>query len=153
MRWRQDFVAEVSQSLQQLGLRACPVCGSSDSLGVGHFPLFLVDGGPPPGAEDVPLGKDRDHDITFAIRIECSTCGHLMLFNAEKYRASDEAIMVRELPEEESRMGELPCPGIAGVLVGRARHRGRGSAVVRRARRLLCSVIPYAAASAMWWPG
>ena len=113
MRWHQNFMAEVSQSLHQLGLRACPVCGSPDSLGVGHFPLFLVDGGPPPNAEDVPLGKDRDHDITFAVRIECTVCGHLMLFNAERYRTGDEAIMVRDLPEEESRVGELLSPEVA----------------------------------------
>ena len=99
MRWHQNFMAEVSQSLHQLGLSACPVCRSPDSLGVGHFPLLLVDGGPPPNAEDVSLGKDRDHDITFAVRIECAVCGHLMLFNAERYRTGDEAIMVRDLPE------------------------------------------------------
>ena len=40
MRWRQTFIAEVSQALQQLGLRACPVCGSAEGLGIGRFPAF-----------------------------------------------------------------------------------------------------------------
>ena len=106
MRWRQSFIAEVSQSLQQLGLRACPVCGSADSLGVSRLPLLLADGGPPPDGDDVPLGKDRDHDITFAVRIECTACGHLMFFNAERYRTGDEGIMTQELAEEESQVGE-----------------------------------------------
>ena len=102
MRWRQNFMAEVSRSLQQLGLRVCPVCCSSDTLAVGHFPLLLADGGPAPEAEDVPLGRDRDHDVTFAVRIECTACGHLMLFNAERYRTGDEHILVQELTGDES---------------------------------------------------
>jgi hypothetical protein len=53
MRWRQSFIAEVSQALQQLGLRACPVCGSADALGIGRFSVFLLDGGPPP-TETIP---------------------------------------------------------------------------------------------------
>ena len=28
MRWHRSFLAAVGQRLQQLGLRACPVCGS-----------------------------------------------------------------------------------------------------------------------------
>ena len=86
MRWRQTFIAEVSQALQQLGLRACPVCGSAEGLGIGRFPAFWLDGGPALGCDDLPLGEDHDYPLTFAIRIECTTCGHLMLFNAEKYR-------------------------------------------------------------------
>lgn len=42
MRWHQSFMAEVSQALQQLGLRACPVCGSAASLGMSPFPVVLV---------------------------------------------------------------------------------------------------------------
>jgi hypothetical protein len=96
MRWRHSFIAEVSQALQQLGLRACPVCGSGDALGIGRFPVYVLDGGPPPGGEDLLLGGDDDHDLTFAVRIECTACGHLMLFNAQKYRTGQEPILVRE---------------------------------------------------------
>ena len=104
MRWRQSFIAEVSQALQQLGLRACPVCGSADALGVGRFPVFVLDGGPRPDSDDPSLGED--HDLTFAVRIECTACGHLMLFNAQKYRTGDEPILVRERADEEGQLRE-----------------------------------------------
>ena len=105
MRWTQSFLAEVSQALQQLGLTACPICGSADALGIGRFPTVLAEGGPPPDGEDPPLGQDRDYDLTFAVRIECTACGHLMLFNSTKYRTGDEPILVRDRAEEE---GQLP---------------------------------------------
>ena len=101
MRWCQSFIAEVSQALQQLGLRTCPICGSADALSIGRFPAFLFDGGPPPDADDLSLGEDHDYDLTFAVRIECTACGHLMLFNALKYRTADEPVLVRERAEEE----------------------------------------------------
>lgn len=110
MRWRQSFIAEVSQALQQLGLRACPICGSADALGIGPFPAFLVDGGPPPNSDDLPLGDDHDYDLTFAVRIECAACGHLMFFNALKYRTGDEPILVRERAEDESQLRERLPP-------------------------------------------
>lgn len=96
MRWRQSFIAEVSQALQQLGLRACPICGSAEALGIGRFPAFLLDGGSAPDGDDLLLGEDHDYDMTFAVRIECTACGHLMLFNAQKYRTGDEPILVPE---------------------------------------------------------
>jgi hypothetical protein len=107
MRWRKAFMAEVSEALQQLGLQACPVCGSADSLGMGRFPVLLVDAGFPPDDDDFPVtGDNRDGDMTFAVRIECTTCGHVMLFNSERYRRGDEKIMVRGHAEEESQVGD-----------------------------------------------
>ena len=106
MRWRQSFVAEVSRALQQLGLRACPVCGSADALHIGRFPAFFLEGGPPSDVDDVSIGEDDDCHLTFAVRIECTVCGHLMLFNAEKYRAGHEPILVRERVEEEGQLQE-----------------------------------------------
>jgi hypothetical protein len=113
MRWRRSFVAEVSQELQQLGLKVCPVCGSADALGIGRSPVFLLDGGPPTGGDDLPLGEDRDYDLTLAVRIECTTCGHLMLFNASNYRTEDEEILVREPAEESLPVRESLLPGLA----------------------------------------
>ena len=106
MRWCQSFIAEVSQALQQLGLRACPICGSGDTLGIGRFPVFLLDGGPAPDRDDLSLGEDDDYDLTFAVRIECTACGHLMLFNADKYRTADEQILVRDRAAEEGQLRE-----------------------------------------------
>ena len=106
MRWCQSFIAEVSQALQQLGLRACPICGSADALGIGRFPVFLLDGGPAPGRDGLSLGEDHDYDLTFAVRIECAACGHLMLFNADKYRTGDEQILARDRAEEQGQLRE-----------------------------------------------
>jgi len=92
MRWRQTFVAEIFESLQQLGLRACPVCGSVESLNIGEFPVVLVDGDFSSEAEALTSGEERG-DLTFAVRVECGTCGHLMLFNAQKFRTGDEKII------------------------------------------------------------
>ena len=118
MQWRQAFLAEVSETLQQLGMRACPVCGSAESLTIGCSPvllvdagfpfsrasLLLVDAGFPSGNDDLLLGDDSG-GVTFAVRVECTTCGHLMLFNAQKYRTGNKKIMVLT-EEEESQLGE-----------------------------------------------
>lgn len=106
MRWRQSFLAEVWQSLRQLGLVACPVCGLPDSLGVGHLPTLLVDGDFPPGIDDISAGEDRGGDLTFAVRIECAACGYLMLFNALKLRTADEKIIAPEGTEQQGQLGQ-----------------------------------------------
>jgi hypothetical protein len=64
----------------------------------------LLDGRVPPDDDDLLLGEDHDYDLTFAIRIECTACGHLMLFNALKYRTGDEPILVRERAEAEGQL-------------------------------------------------
>ena len=114
MRWRQTFMTEVAEALQHLGLAACPVCGSTESLSMSRFPVLVIEAGFPPGedgglpGEDgFPCGEDDRGDMTFAVRVECTTCGHLMLFNAERYRTGDEKIMVQGLTgEEERRLGD-----------------------------------------------
>ena len=58
-----------------------------------HFPVLLVDGRFPPETDALPLGDYHEGDLTFAVRIECATCGHLMLFNAQRYRSGDEKIL------------------------------------------------------------
>jgi hypothetical protein len=88
-------MAEVSGTLQLLGLKACPVCGSSEPLHMSCFPVLLVDGRFPV-TDALPLGELPDGDLTFAVRLECLTCGHLMLFNAERYRTGDEKILVED---------------------------------------------------------
>jgi hypothetical protein len=107
MRWRRTFVAEVFDTLQQLGLKACPVCGSPESLDISPFPVVLVDGRFPPGPGPLPYGDRCEGDLTFAVRVECGTCGHVMLFNAQKYRTGDEKIlMLGPTEDEESSLGE-----------------------------------------------
>jgi DNA-directed RNA polymerase subunit M/transcription elongation factor TFIIS len=94
MRWRQTFMTEVMGSLQRLGLRACPVCGSDESLSMSRSPVFLVDGESPPDEDAPARDEHNDGELTFAVRVECSTCGHLMLFNALRYRTADEKILI-----------------------------------------------------------
>ena len=93
-------MAEVHQSLQQLGMKACPVCGSEESLSMSPFPVLLVEGKSPPDADDLPLGEDRDGDLTFAVRVGCATCGYLMLFDSARYRTGNEKILVLGLERE-----------------------------------------------------
>jgi hypothetical protein len=100
MRWRQAFMAEVHQSLQQLGMTACPVCGSAESLSMSPFPALLVEGEFPPDADDLPLGEDRHGDLIFAVRVGCATCGYLMLFDSARYRTGNEKILVLGLKRE-----------------------------------------------------
>ena len=70
---------------------------------------YLVDGEFPPKVGGLPLEADFDRQVTFAVEIECTTCGHIMLFNAERYRTGDEAIMVAGLTdEEEDRLEKYP---------------------------------------------
>jgi hypothetical protein len=45
--------------------------------------------------------------LTFAVRVECGTCGHVMLFDAQRYRTGNEKILMLGLTEdEESPLGE-----------------------------------------------
>ena len=103
MRWRESFLAEVSQSLRQLGLKASPVCGLVDSLDVGQLPVLLLDGGFFRRIDDHPPARDCDADLSFAIRIECTACGYLMLFNAQRFRTADEKIIVPGETDEEGQ--------------------------------------------------
>jgi Zn ribbon nucleic-acid-binding protein len=106
VRWRRTFMDEVSQGVQQLGVQACPVCGLSDSLAMGRMPVLLVEGEYPPRVGDRPMEEDRDRQLTFAIKVECTSCGYLMLFNSERYRHGDEQTIVLGLTEEQERQLE-----------------------------------------------
>ena len=97
MRWHPSFLAAVGQRLQQLGVRACPVCGRADSLRVSPFPVLLTDDRPAAPA------RAREHwdDITVAVKAGCTGCGHWVLFNSLKFRAVQDRIMLFEADEEE----------------------------------------------------
>jgi len=100
-------MAEVTRTLQQLGMKICPVCGFAKSLNMNDIPVLLTNGRLPLGVD--ALGEYHEADLTFAVRMDCITCGHLMLFDAQRYRTGDEKILVLGLAEdEESPSGELP---------------------------------------------
>ena len=100
MRWHHSFLATVGQRLQQLGVRACPVCGRADSLGVSPFPMLVTDTGPVSGASARGWAQEHMGDITVAVQAECAACGHWMLFDSLKFRTGQERIMLFEVDEE-----------------------------------------------------
>ena len=106
MRWHHRFLVAVGQRLQQLGLRACPVCGRADSIRVSPFPVLLTDAGPVPGAAARARAQEPPDDITAAVRAECAACGHWMLFDSLKFRTGPNRIMLAEGDEEEQRHPE-----------------------------------------------
>lgn len=77
------------------------MCGSENSLGIGRRPVLLVDGEFPVPQGGRPMAEDPDRQMTFAVQIECATCGYLMLFNSERYRTGDEPTLVVGLTEDE----------------------------------------------------
>ena len=99
MRWSLSFMDEVTEALEHLGMQACPVCGSADSLGMSPFPVLLVDTGSSRDDGASPGEGRSEGDMTFAVRVECATCGHLMLFNSLRFRTGDQKIMVGELTD------------------------------------------------------
>lgn len=100
VRWRQTFMLEVFETLHRLGLHACPVCRSADALSMSPFPAIILDGELPFGNDDPPPWEEPGGDLTFAVRIECAICGHLMLFNSQKFRTADEKILRLETGQE-----------------------------------------------------
>ena len=100
MRWHHTFLAVVGQRLQQLGVRACPVCGRADSLHVSPFPVLVTDAGPVPGAAVEAGAQEHLGDITVAVQAECAACGHWMLFNSLRFRTGQDRITLFETDEE-----------------------------------------------------
>jgi Zn ribbon nucleic-acid-binding protein len=93
---------EVFQTLHQLGMEACPVCRSTDALSMSPLPAIILDGDLPSAKDDLDLApwEEPGGDLTFAVRIECTVCGHLMLFNAQKFRSAGEKILRLEADQE-----------------------------------------------------
>ena len=101
MRWHRSFLATVGQRLQQLGVRACPVCGRADSVRVSPFPALVTDAGPVPGAAAPGWAQEHLGGITVAVQAECAACGHWMLFNSLRIRTGQDRITLFEVDEEE----------------------------------------------------
>jgi hypothetical protein len=56
------------------------------------FPVVLLNADFPSEAEALNSAEERG-DLTFSVRVECGTCGHLMLFDAQRFRTGDEKII------------------------------------------------------------
>ncbi|WP_405971689.1 hypothetical protein OG496_18860 [Streptomyces sp. NBC_00988] len=101
-RWRKKFLTEVTEKLVQLGLKSCPVC-NSESLGAKPWPVMAEIGGLH-SAKDIVA--DDDQNVLFLVGVECSACGHLLLFNSERFRTGNDATLVRGLTHEEETEAE-----------------------------------------------
>lgn len=100
VRWRKTFIAEVAGKLQQLGVKACPVCGS-ESLGVDPLPVVILRGGLPPTASNISRDEDPYRQVDYLVRVECELCGSSLMFNSEKYSTSGEKTLAGPGAENE----------------------------------------------------
>jgi hypothetical protein len=106
VRWRRSFLVEVAGKLQQLGLTKCPVC-QSEAIGAHRHPVLGLIGGFPPrmsNAEDDEVGLD------YLVRVECEVCGHVLLFDAERFRRGDSPILVAGISDDDEEISELDDP-------------------------------------------
>jgi hypothetical protein len=115
-RWRRSFIVEVHEKLSQLGLHACPACGSAE-LRIARDPVLALIGGFPramSSADDPQVSTD------FLLRVECVACGHLLLFNAERFRTGDAPILVMGLSEQDEELPDSrpPCGGAEWCMPG-----------------------------------
>ena len=67
-----------------------PLAGA---LTVSPFPAIIITAELPPGADSLPFWDEPGGDLIFAVRVECATCGYLMLFNSGTYRTAGEEIL------------------------------------------------------------
>jgi len=90
MKYRKKVVNELAEHLARFGLSKCPVC-ESETLAISPYPVLVNFGG-------FPLEKnDRRHDpdanVWYAAKVECDLCGHMLLFNVEKFHSGDDKIL------------------------------------------------------------
>ena len=97
MQYTEEFIAEVAGHISRLGLTVCPICKTDASLNAWRLPVTLEVG----GARHPPRDKRHDPDATtlFMVTVECNLCGHVMLFNSNRFRRGDEPIFLSDPPE------------------------------------------------------
>jgi ribosomal protein S27AE len=101
VRFRKTTVQAISDQIVRLGLDNCPVCSSTESMAVSRRPVILSVGGL---AWEDPATRDRDANISFAVRIRCGLCGYIMLFDAEKFHSGEEPTMTLLSYDEEDEL-------------------------------------------------
>jgi hypothetical protein len=76
-------------------------------MATNRLPALLLEGGLPPITAPGVAEGDSNLRTVFAVHVECILCGHIMLFNSERYRTGDEEILIRGLTEAEEDDLEL----------------------------------------------
>jgi hypothetical protein len=102
MRFRSKTQQEIMARLSQLGLSSCSVC-QTGALFVSPYPVLVNFGGFPVDPSDPR--HDPDANVWFALKVECDVCGHMMLFNSERYHGPDEKVLYRGPVEPQSDDG------------------------------------------------
>jgi hypothetical protein len=95
-RWRTTFLDETFKHLGLLGLESCPVCHTS-SWSMAKWPSFGFSGDLLPSIDGTPTGPMVD----LFVRVDCTTCSYVMLFDSERFRTDDEKILAVNMTEEE----------------------------------------------------
>ena len=108
MKWDRQVRAEAAAHLSRHGLDGCPVC-RSETLDVHGKPVLLVLGGAawPNPPHQGPL--DKDTQVDFMVRIECSRCGYNMLFDSARFYGGDIPAFEAEDIADEGVAGAIPA--------------------------------------------
>lgn len=85
MKFRTEILQAISQRLVELGMSSCSICGS-ESLNVRNQPVVLHVG----GLKQENTGPDVT--VHFYAAMECELCGHVHLFNSDRFHLADEPI-------------------------------------------------------------
>ncbi|HEX4436677.1 MAG TPA: hypothetical protein VH061_07765 [Solirubrobacteraceae bacterium] len=84
MHWDDPVFADITDTLNKLGLSVCHVCGSETGLHADKRPVVLHVGGLGP-----PAPKDPQETVLYMVRVECTSCGHSQMFNSERFITGD----------------------------------------------------------------
>ena len=96
MKWTPAAVALISERIAQLGLSSCPVC-SGETLGMMHHPVVAHRGGIVGGATE-----DSGTGTVYLVAVECHLCGHVLLFNSDRFSTGDGSLIEREAPKSDA---------------------------------------------------
>jgi len=88
----------MQQRITQMGLDACPVCGTGH-LVVLRLPVTHYIGGVHRERDDPRW--DPEANVLFLVHVECDACGHVLLFNSERLEPSSTKSLVQGLGDED----------------------------------------------------
>jgi hypothetical protein len=98
MRFRKKSLDQMTQRLVELGLSKCPICQTGAIL-VSPRPAIISVGGFHHEKDDPRY--DPEANVIFAVKLTCDVCGHMMLFDSEKFSPGDERSLIKGLSVEQ----------------------------------------------------
>jgi hypothetical protein len=90
MLFTEPAIKEMAARITSLGLQTCPVCGSG-TLEALPRPILLPVGGCP-WLED----RDAGTNVLIMLAATCDLCGHMMLFDSEKFSGPEQLMLQPE---------------------------------------------------------